>query len=140
MPDTPKRADEDELVTVRRQRNDSENTARVWLADLKDIHFRSDGRRCPAVGELAEASPRLCLHARIRCDQIVDGKLHHSCRHAPSPHEMLVCIIQKDNDSQLYLRLRERVKRLPPRTRKRTGSRTRPASRRLAWLLREIPN
>jgi len=68
MPDAPKRADEDELVAVRWQRNDVGKTARVLLANLRDIRLRSDGRRCPPVGELAEVAPRLCLHARIRCD------------------------------------------------------------------------
>jgi hypothetical protein len=53
---------------------------------------------------------------------------------------MLVFIIQKDNDSQLYRRLLERVETPRARRRKRTGSRTRPASRRLARLLREIAN
>jgi hypothetical protein len=133
-------ADEDELVTVRRQRYDSGKTARVSLADLKDIHFRLDGRRCAAVGELAKVGPRLCLHARVRCDRIVDGKLHHFCRYGPPPHEMLVFIIQKDNDSQLYRRLLERVETPRARRRKRTGTRARPASRRLARLLREIAN
>ena len=141
LQDAPKQADQDdELVTVRRQRYDSGKTARVSLADLKDIHFRSDGRRCAAVGELAKVGPRLCLHARVRCDRIVDGKLHHSCRYSPPPHEMLVFIIQKDNDGQLYRRLLERVETPRARRRKRTGSRTRPTSRRLARLLRKIAN
>ena len=140
VPDAIRHADEDELVTVRRRRYDTGKTARVSLADLKDIHFRSEGRRCAAVGEVAKAGPKLCLHARVRCDRIVDGKLHHSCRYGPPPHEMLVFIIQKDNDSPLYRRLLERVETPRARRRKRTGSRTRPASRRLTRLRREIAN
>ena len=122
VPDVPTQADKDELVTVRRRRNDSGNTARVLLADLKDIHFRLDGRRCAAVGQRAKFGPRPSLHARVRCNQIVDGKFHHSCRHGKPPHEMLVFIIQKDNDSELYRRLIERVERPRARRKKRTAT------------------
>jgi hypothetical protein len=28
---------------------------------------------------------------------MVDGELAHSCRHGPPPHNILVCVLKKDN-------------------------------------------
>jgi hypothetical protein len=81
---------EDTLINVRRQWNDYRVGA-VQLRDLRGFHWRQTS------GGVAARSPRPFPHARLWCDKIVDGEIAHSCRHGPPPHEVLVCIVKKDN-------------------------------------------
>ena len=80
----------DPTVTVRRQWNDY-RTATVKLSALYDFSWREFS------GGVHARSPRPFLHARMSCDAIIDGELPHSCRHGQGPHEILVCIVKKDN-------------------------------------------
>jgi len=87
------------LITVRRQWNDWVKGA-VKLKDLADFHWRNSS------GGVGANSPRAMLYGRMWCTALASGSLAHSCRHGPPPHEILVCIVQKDNDRRLFQHLR----------------------------------
>lgn len=56
-------------------------------------------------------SPYPMLYAVMYCTYIPAGAIFaHSCNHGPPPHEILVCITQKDNDKNLYRKLRENAR------------------------------
>jgi hypothetical protein len=78
------------IVYVRRQWNDW-RTGTVLFKMLRDLHWRRESGRARAL------SPRPFLHARILCDTLVSGEISHSCAHGTGPHEILVCIVKKDN-------------------------------------------
>jgi hypothetical protein len=84
-------------VTGRRQWSDSANTLTVPLEDLWDFHWRS------VSGGVQTRSPRPFLHARMLCSSIPNGSTFpHSCGHGPPPHDILVCVVKKDNDKAVY--------------------------------------
>jgi hypothetical protein len=86
------------LVSVRRQWNDY-RTATVRLDHLRHFHWREES------GGVRARSPRPFLHARMWCDAIVAGELAHSCAHGEGPHEILVCIVKKDNLKSVFSQL-----------------------------------
>ena len=88
------------IVQVRRHWNDY-HILSVPLDELRDFHFRSSS------GGVARRSPRPMLYARMDCTAIpVGSDFPHSCEHGPPPHEIVVCITQKDNGKALYQRLK----------------------------------
>jgi hypothetical protein len=96
-------------VTVRRQWN-GHDTLVVPVSQLRDFHWRDLGGGC------GQRAPRQFLHARMLCTSIPDGSYFpHSCRHGPPPHEILVCIVKKDNTKPLYDALTDLVGRRPLR-------------------------
>jgi hypothetical protein len=90
--------DAEDSVWVRRHWNDFRN-GRVLLTSMRHFHFREIS------GGVRARSPRSMLYARIWCDRLVEGEIAHSCGHGPGPHEVLVCIVQRDNSKALYKRL-----------------------------------
>ncbi len=88
-----------QTITVRRQWNDWKKGI-VRFSDLRDFHVRTTS------GGIGQASPYPMLYARMWCDALVGGDVSHSCRHGPGPHEILVCIVQKDNDRKLVKELK----------------------------------
>jgi hypothetical protein len=83
-------ATQEAIVTVRRQWNDWK-TGTVAADKLRDFHWRSSS------GGVGAASPRPMLYARMFCDSLLSGEIGHSCAHGPGPHDILVCIVKKDN-------------------------------------------
>lgn len=87
-------------VFVRRQWNDY-RIAEVRPEDLRDPHWRMSS------GGVGKRSPRPVLHARMLCTAVQSGELAHSCEHGPPPHDILVCIVKKDNTRAVYAELEE---------------------------------
>jgi hypothetical protein len=79
------------IVIVRRQWNDYRQ-GRVELGKLRNFHWRETS------GGFGGRSPYPMRYARMWCDALIDGEVGHSCEHGPGPHEILVCIVKKDND------------------------------------------
>jgi len=99
--------DGETVVHVRRHWSDY-RIGSVRLKDLSGFHWsRTGGGEIRGLGSVA---PRPFLHARMWCDRLVDGEISHSCRHGPPPHQVIVCIVKKDNQRQTY----EAVKALAP--------------------------
>ncbi len=87
-------------VVVRRQWN-SALTISVPLSELWNFHIRKTS------GGVQAPSPYPMLYAWMLCSSIPpESEFDHSCRHGPPPHEILVCITQKDNPKDLYKSLR----------------------------------
>jgi hypothetical protein len=84
------RLDDLTIVTVRRQWNDWK-TGTVRFNKLRDFHRRS------VSGGVQSPSPRPMLYARMFCDSLLSGEIGHSCAHGQGPHDILVCIVKKDN-------------------------------------------
>lgn len=87
-----------QIVRVRRQWNDWK-IADVYFQSLRDFHWSS------VSGGINASSPKPMLCARMLCTEIVAGELSHSCRHGPPPHEIIICITQKDNGKELHKEL-----------------------------------
>ncbi|TAM44317.1 MAG: hypothetical protein EPN53_16705 [Acidobacteria bacterium] len=102
--ENPAAQQKDELVAVRRQWNDW-RIIEVPASALRDFHLRDES------GGVHARSPQPFLHARLWCTAIPDGSdFPHSCQHGEGPHEIVVCIVQKDNSKALYRRLREQAR------------------------------
>jgi hypothetical protein len=91
-----------EIVTVRRQWNDRRR-ASVRIEGIGGLHFSSIS------GGVHARAPRAFLHGYISCDAIIEGEVAHSCRHGSGPHNIKVCIVQKDNPKQLYAALKAKA-------------------------------
>jgi hypothetical protein len=89
----------DETVTVRRQWNDWRH-ATVRIKDIGGLHLSDTS------GGVHARSPRAFLHGYVLCDSFIDGEVAHSCRHGSGPHNIKVCIVQKDNTKQVYAALK----------------------------------
>ncbi len=85
----------EECIVVRRQWSDWRK-ATFRLSDLHGFH------RSRISGGVNAISPKPFLHAYAKCTDVVAGDLVHSCRHGPTPHEIKVCIVQKDNTKAMY--------------------------------------
>jgi hypothetical protein len=79
-------------VQVRRQWNRLRKIAVYRLDDVADIRWRKFS------GGLGHKANRLYLHGYVMCDQMVEGRLAHSCQHGPAPHRVKVCITRKGNE------------------------------------------
>jgi len=97
----------EDSVWVRRHWNDWRH-GRVLLTSMRHFHLRD------AFGGVGARPPRPMLFARIWCDSIIEGEIAHSCAHGPAPHEVLVCIVQRDNSKVLYKRLLAMVEMMRP--------------------------
>ncbi len=85
----------DTLLAVRRYPT-NRRIGKVRLGDIRHIHWRSQsgGRRSRFM-----AQP--FVFGLIPCTKIVEGSIAHTCQHGPPPHEVLVCMCQKDNPKDL---------------------------------------
>ena len=96
--------DENIPVTIRR-RWDDRASARVRLADLRDVRIGNDP------GGMCAAAPRGFLRARLWCDRLSSDGGVHPCDPASAPHELEVCALEVDNSRAtiaLVNRLRQR--------------------------------
>jgi hypothetical protein len=84
------------LVRVRRQWNRPRKIATYRLSDTDDIRWR----KFPITknGGIRQKANRRYLHGYVMCDQLLEGKLAHSCQHGPGPHRIKVCITKKGNE------------------------------------------
>ena len=60
-------------------------------------------------------TPEPCVHGYGMCDK-VRGNIAHSCIHGPGPHNIKVCIVQKDNSRQVWDYLMKIVGSRPPKS------------------------
>src|SRR5262249_21588061 len=81
----------DTLVEVRRDWND--NAAATYRLDaVSDWH-------CHFVGGRMRARTAPCfVYGYVMCDEAIDGRVRHSCRHGPPPHTIKICIIEAGNE------------------------------------------
>jgi hypothetical protein len=86
-------------VVVRRQWN-SHGTGTVEESSLSEIHWSEYS------GGVRARSPRPFLHAYMSCDALLAGEIEHSCRHGEGPHRIKVCMVKKDNDPNVFKRLK----------------------------------
>jgi hypothetical protein len=78
------------IVKVRRQPQD-------WrLADyrLTDV----SGLRWGKTSGGTQRRYQLHVYGYVMCDAMLSGKIAHSCRHGPPPHNVKVCITRKYNE------------------------------------------
>ncbi len=92
------------IVKVRRQWNDW-RIGSVPLGALRGFHWREFSRG------VSTPSPRPILYARMWCDALVDGDIAHSCEYGAGPHEILVCIIKKDNVKSVIAEVQQRAEK-----------------------------
>ncbi len=96
-------------VRVRRDWDDNRIGAVRW-SDLR-------GPRWDTVsGGEQNRTPQPFIHAFVWCD-LVEGDIAHSCIHGPPPHDIKVCLVRKDNSSDVWSRLSEIVGPKPGRRR-----------------------
>ena len=94
----------DDLVTIRRRWNDPAS-ARAPRNALRDLRIRSEP------GGVCGPLERPFLHARVWCDHLVGDQALHRCESATAPHELEVCILERDNAPALYAGLLPRQMR-----------------------------
>ena len=85
----------DTLLAVRRQPT-NRRIGKVRLGDIRNLHWR---RQSGGIKSRFMAQP--FVFGLILCTDIVEGRIAHSCQHGPPPHEVLVCMCQKDNPAAL---------------------------------------
>jgi hypothetical protein len=78
------------VINVRRQWSDW-RMATYRRTDVSDLHWRVVG------GGVNALLPAPFVHGRVLCDAMISGELAHSCSHGPPPHDILVCVLKKDN-------------------------------------------
>ena len=60
-------------------------------------------------------TPEPFVHGYVMCDK-VRGDIAHSCIHGPGPHNIKVCIVEKDNSRQVWDYLMKIVGSRPPKS------------------------
>ena len=104
--------DTTEYVWVRRQWNDARRLGKVPLSALRKPRWDV------LSGGLNHWTPQPFIHAYMMCDSVVEGRIGHSCRHGPPPHEVKVCVTRKGNNSRVFARLLEMVGPKPRNSRR----------------------
>ena len=94
-------------VQVRRDWNDHRIGTVRW-SDLRSPRWDSIS------GGEQNRTPQPFIHAFVWCD-VVEGDIAHSCIHGPPPHDIKVCLVKKDNQSDVWSRLSEIVGPKPGR-------------------------
>ncbi len=91
-------------VTVRR-RWDDPAFATIALDHLREPVIRNQP------GGICGPVPRPFLYARVWCDHLVDGAAIHACQFSTAPHELEVCVLERDNPAQVFSSLRLQARR-----------------------------
>ena len=60
-------------------------------------------------------TPEPFVHGYVMCDRVM-GDIAHSCIHGPGPHNIKVCIVEKDNSRQVWDYLMKIVGSRPPKS------------------------
>jgi hypothetical protein len=82
----------DTLVEVRREWNDGA-TAMYRLDAVSGWHWHCVGGGMNAWGS------RDFPHGYVKCNEAVSGRVSHSCKHGPPPHNIKICILQEGNEA-----------------------------------------
>ena len=73
-------------------------TAEVRLGELQDIHWlKPNGAPVPLV------------HGYILCTSFVNGEIPHECERTPRPHRLLVCVVKRHLEPNVYVELARRA-------------------------------
>jgi hypothetical protein len=91
-------------VVVRRRWNDP-RSARVPLAALRELVSKNDP------GGICGPIPRPFIFARVWCDQLIEGQSLHACDASTAPHELQLCVIERDNSAVVNTEVRARLRR-----------------------------
>lgn len=102
-----------ELVSVRRQWDDTHKIAKVRVADVRNVKWDIIS------GGVNERSPQPYLYGYIWCTQLLEGDVAHSCQHGPPPHSIKICIVGKDNPKRVFDYFLSKVGPKPTKGRKR---------------------
>jgi hypothetical protein len=78
------------VVSVRRQPTDW-RIALYDRAQVSGLHWRD------VSGGVNVSLTHPFVHGYVLCNAMISGEIAHSCRHGPSPHSVLVCLLKKDN-------------------------------------------
>ncbi len=87
-------------MSIRSRQRQAQRLGGSTVDLTEDGRLHIEGREFP-LGELNDA--------RMSCRWIPEEDADwfgHSCTHGPPPHDILVCITQKENSKRLYERLR----------------------------------
>jgi hypothetical protein len=84
-------------VVVRRQWNDWQK-GKVLLEKLENLHWSR------LSGGTQTRAPQPFIHGYALCTDI-EGEIAHSCLHGEGPHRIKICIVRKDNNKVVLLRL-----------------------------------
>src|SRR5215468_851714 len=52
-------------------------------------------------GGISIMAPQPFIHGYVWCNEI-QGEIAHSCLHGEGPHNIKICIVKKDNSSDVY--------------------------------------
>ena len=91
-------------ATVRRRWNDA-HSASVKLQHLRDVRSMNDP------GGVCSALPRPFLFAKVWCDHLLDADGLHVCRAATAPHELELCVPERDNSPEIFAAVRLLLRR-----------------------------
>ena len=96
------------LVRVRRDWDD----CRIGTVRWSDL---GNPRWDMVSGGTQTRTPEPFVHGYVMCDR-VRGDIAHSCIHGPGPHNIKVCIVEKDNSRQVWDYLMKIVGSKPPKS------------------------
>jgi hypothetical protein len=102
----PPEADQPILVKVRRQPGD--HRLATYLLE------RVSRMRWGKIGGGIRQRSAMHVYGYVMCNELIAGRLAHSCRHGPPPHEIKVCITKKHNE-QIWASILEIVGPKPKR-------------------------
>ena len=94
-------------VRIRRQWNDQ----RIGKVRWSDI---SNPRWDVVSGGTQAKAPQPFIHAYVYCDK-VEIDITHSYNHGTQPHNIKICLVQKDNSKQVWNYLMKTVGKMPAR-------------------------
>jgi hypothetical protein len=78
------------VINVRRQPTDW-RIAQYDRRQVSGLHWSN------VSGGVNATLTRQFVHGYVNCDAMISGELAHSCSHGPPPHQILVCVLKKDN-------------------------------------------
>ena len=104
------------LVKVRRQPGDW----RIATYELRNVR----GLRWDNVGGGIQRGSATHVYGYVFCDGMIEGRLAHSCRHGPPPHEIKVCATKKHNE-KVWPHILRIVGPKPERRKRRKKARSR---------------
>ena len=112
------------IVQVRRQPGDW-RLARYDLTKITEL-------RWGFIGGGIQRRAQWHVYGFVWCNEKIDGRLAHSCRHGPPPHRIKVCVTKKFNET-IWPKILALVgpKPMPRRRRRRFAAQSTDAGRRL---------
>jgi hypothetical protein len=90
-----------------RRRWDDPHSARVALQHARELAIKDHP------GGVCSPIPRPFLFTHVWCDHLIEGASIHTCDPRSAPHELELCVLERDN-ADAYAALRARVRRSLP--------------------------